>query len=158
MNVLEKILEEIDKIKDVIKAPIYDNCFGDECGDNGDCMVCVCEKIMDIIRSHMDDVENDGWIPVSEGLPEPDKIVYVTVHCSEWISDYDSDWVTENEKVHHEEKYIVNVGYVDEDWHWTAFNDDGCAVCCDEEFGTDKGCVYSVVTAWLPLPEPYKGE
>lgn len=48
MNVLEKILEEIDKIKDVIKAPIYDNCFGDECGDNGDCMVCVCEKIMDI--------------------------------------------------------------------------------------------------------------
>lgn len=70
MNVLEKILEEIDKIKGVIKAPIYENCFGDECGDNGDCMVCVCEKIMDIIRSHMDDVENDGWIPVSEGLPE----------------------------------------------------------------------------------------
>lgn len=101
---------------------------------------------------------NDGWIPVSERLPEPDKIVYVTVHCSEWTSDYDSDWVAENEKVNHEEEYIVNVGYVDEDWHWTAFNDDGCAVCCDEEFGTDKGCVYSVVTAWLPLPEPYKGE
>ena len=158
MNVLEKILEEIDKIKDVIKAPIYDNCFGDECGDNGDCMVCVCEKIMDIIRSHMDDVENDGWIPVSERLPDPCKIVYVTVHCSEWTSDYDSDWVAENEKVHHEEKYIVNVGYVDEDGSWIAFNDDGYEVCCDEEFGTDKGRVYSAVTAWMPFPEPYKEE
>lgn len=103
-------------------------------------------------------IKNNDWVPVSERLPEPDKIVYVTVHCSEWTSDYDSDWVAENEKVYHEEKYIVNVGYVDEDWHWTAFNDDGYEVCCDEEFGTDKGCVYSVVTAWLPLPEPYKGE
>lgn len=79
MNVLEKILEEIDKIKDVIKAPIYDNCFGDECGDNGDCMVCVCEKIMDIIRSHMDDVENDGWISVSERLPEENGYYLITV-------------------------------------------------------------------------------
>ena len=28
---------------------------------------------------------DDGWIPVSKRLPEPDKMVVVTVHCSEWI-------------------------------------------------------------------------
>ena len=203
MNVLEEILEEIEEIRDIMKTPVYENCFGGEC-ESGDCIVCVCEKIMKIIHTHMNNLQDAGaeeksilctvgedgvltpyddtydviihcsnkedqnrtieliknfnWIPVSERLPDPCKIVYVTVHCSEWTSDYDSDWVAENEKVHHEEKYIVNVGYVDEDGSWIAFNDDGYEVCCDEEFGTDKGCVYSVVTAWLPFLEPYKGE
>lgn len=195
MDILEKILEEIEEATFQEDAPIY---AGDKEIDG-----YVRESVVkEIICSHMNNlqdadaeeksilctvgedgvltpyddtydviihcsnkedqnrtielIKNFNWIPVSERLPEPDKIVYVTVHCSEWTSDHDSDWVAENEKVHHEEKYIVNVGYVDEDWHWTAFNDDGYEVCCDEEFGTDKGCVYSVVTAWLPLPEPYK--
>ena len=152
MNILEKILEEIKKEKNSYEA---DHAWNYSKG---------LERAEEIIRSHMNEGKNrnvpsdDGWIPVSERLPDPDKIVYVTVHCSEWTSDYNSDWVTEGEKVHHEEEYIVNVGYVDEDGHWTFFNDDGNTVWCDEEFGTDKGCIYSVVTAWLPLPEPYKGE
>ena len=151
-DILKKILEEIDY--HAIEFESFGMC--DEYVSVG--------WIKEIIRSHMDEGKNrnvpsnDGWILVSERLPDPDKIVYVTVHCSEWTSDYNSDWVTEGEKVHHEEEYIVNVGYVDEDGHWTFFNDDGNTVWCDEEFGTDKGCIYSVVTAWLPLPEPYKGE
>lgn len=161
MNVLEKSLEEIEeKIKLAEKVMVKPPCdkLDEIANDTAEAFIEAYKECKEIIRSHMDDVENDGWIPVSERLPEPDKIVYVTVHCSEWISDYDSDWVTEDKKVHHREEYIMNVGYVDEDGHWTFFNDDGYEVWCDEEFGTDKGCVYSVVTAWLPLPEAYKGE
>lgn len=176
MNVLEKILEEVEERRGFRETLVkYEKKNGTIVDvERNRCALDELDIVERIIRPHMDEVTNmsgkrlideqpivyvnDGWIPVSERLPEPDKIVYVTVHYSEWTSDYDSDWVAENEKVHHEGKYIVNVGYVDEDGNWIAFNDDGYEVCCDEEFGTDKGCVYSVVTAWLPLPEPYKGE
>lgn len=69
MNVLEKILEEIEDMRDIMKSTVATDCFGKECEYN-DCTVCVCERAMEIIRSHMDDAENDGWIPVDERLPE----------------------------------------------------------------------------------------
>lgn len=103
---------------------------------------------------------NDNWIPVSERLPEPDKMVVVTVHCSEWISDYDSVWIPENEKIHHDEEYLVSMGYVVNDLgDWAFFDLDGYEILCDKEFGTDKGDFYSVVTAWRSFEElkPYKG-
>lgn len=195
MNVLEKILEEIENYL-----------FEKYCIENDG-------KIEDIIRSHMDEVMNmsgrrlidanalddevmnfflaitgnpkqttvvreckesfrrmideqptiyadDGWIPVSKRLPEPDKMVVVTVHCSEWISDYDSVWVSEDEKIHHSEEYLVSMGYVVNDLgDWAFFDLDGYEIPCDKEFGTDKGDFYSVVTAWRPFEElkPYKG-
>ena len=101
---------------------------------------------------------DDGWIPVSERLPEPDKMVVVTVHCSEWISAYDSVWVPENEKIHHDEEYLSRIGYTDEGGDWLFYDKDGCEIYYDKEFGSDKIDVYNVVTAWQPLPEPYKGE
>ena len=100
---------------------------------------------------------NDNWIPVSERLPEPYKLVEVTVHCSEWISDYNYAWVPENEKIHHDEEYLVGMGYMDKDGDWIFYYQDGCETYCDKEFGPDKSDVYNVVTAWQPLPEPYKG-
>lgn len=151
MNVLEKILEEIDKTEEEYYYEQHSPMFY-----MGACSIAA--DVKEIIRSHMDDAENDGWIPVSERLPEPNKIVEVTMHCSEWISDYNSAWVPEDEKKHHEEEYIVNVGYMGEDGYWIVFDDDGCVICCDKEFGTDKGCVYSVVTAWHLKTKPYKGE
>ena len=69
MNVLEKILEEIEDMSDIMKSTVATDCFGKECEYN-DCTVCLCERAMEIIRSHMDDAENDGWIPVGERLPE----------------------------------------------------------------------------------------
>ena len=100
---------------------------------------------------------NDNWIPVSERLPEPFKLVEVTVHCSEWISDFDSVWVPENEKIHHDEEYLARMGYMDKDGDWIFYDQDGCEVYCEKEFGSDKIDVYNVVTAWQPLPEAYKG-
>lgn len=103
-------------------------------------------------------IKNFNWIPVSERLPEPYKLVEVTVHCSEWISDYDSVWVPENEKIHHDEEYLARMGYMDKDGDWIFYDQDGCEFYCEKEFGSDKIDVYNVVTAWQPLPEPYKGE
>lgn len=149
MNVLEKILEEI---KDhTIEFEYFGMC--DEHVSVG--------WVKEIIRLHMNhngnDTEMDGWIPVSERLPEPFKLVEVTVHCSEWISDYNSVWIPENEKIHHDEEYLVKMGYIDKDGDWIFYDQDGCEFYCEKEFGSDKIDVCNVVTAWQPLPEPYKG-
>lgn len=156
MNVLEKILEEIDAeiqkqrevckdLKDTPGHRLYEK---------------AAAVFKGIVTKHMDEVKNDGWIPVSERLPEPDKMVVVTAHCSEWISDYDSVWVSEDEKIHHSEEYLVSMGYVVNDLgDWAFFDLDGYEIPCDKEFGTDKGDFYSVVTAWRSFEElkPYKG-
>lgn len=131
MNALEKILEEI---KDNAKL------------GNMRWESIRIEKVEEIIRSHMDDVPDNNWIPVKKRLPEPDKMVVVTVHCSEWISN----------KIHHDEEYLVGMGYMDKDGDWIFYYQDGCETYCDKEFGPDKSDVYNVVTAWQPLLEPYK--
>jgi len=144
MNVLEKILEEILQYRK----------------DNNLYAGKHVMAIEEIICSHMDDVPDNNWIPVEERLPEPDKMVVVTVHCSEWISDYDSVWVPENEKIHHDEEYLVSMGYVVNDLgDWAFFDLDGYEILCDKEFGMDKGDFYSVVTAWRSFEglKPYKG-
>ena len=149
MNVLEKILEEI---KEIEKKFVVGHEVLFALGATG-----MATEIEEIIHSHMDEVGNDGWIPVSERLPEPFKLVEVTVHCSEWISDYDSVWVSEDEKIHHDEEYLSRMGYMDKDGDWLFYDQDGCEFYCEKEFGSDKTDVYNVVTAWQPLPEPYKG-
>lgn len=63
MNVLEKILEEIEKEQNSYEA---DHAWNYSKG---------MEYAKEIIRSHMDDEDNDGWIPVEDGLP--DRGIYV---------------------------------------------------------------------------------
>lgn len=63
MNVLEKILEEIDKTEEEYYYEQHSPMFY-----MGACSMAA--DVKEIIRSHMDDAENDGWIPVSERLPE----------------------------------------------------------------------------------------
>lgn len=58
MNVLEKILEEIEN--HAIEFEAFVMCDG---------YVSV-GWIKEIIRSYMDEIENDGWIPVEEELPK----------------------------------------------------------------------------------------
>lgn len=59
MQVLEKILAEIDKLDDLYYKDYVDK-----------------KHVKEIIQSHMDDGKdanvpsNDGWIPVEERLPE----------------------------------------------------------------------------------------
>lgn len=63
MNVLEKILEEIEKEQNSYEA---DHAWNYSKG---------MEYAKEIIRSHMDEAKNDGWISVDERLPEED--IYV---------------------------------------------------------------------------------
>lgn len=162
MNVLEKILEEIEEIRNIMESTVAIDCFEKDCEHN-DCTVCVCERVMEIIRSHMDEVNDtnvpSNWISVEERLPEAGELVKVTVHSSEWISDYNSDWVSEEDKIHYPAEYNVYDGFLCRDEAWIFYDKYNAEVTCVKEFGIDKGRVYDVVTAWMPiiLPEPYKG-
>ena len=98
------------------------------------------------------------WIPVTERLPEKERSVLVTVHSSEWINDYESEWVSEEEKSLHQEENCVYMGLLDERDRWVFLDDTFSENECEKEFGSDKGRIYDVVIAWMPLPEPYGGE
>ena len=155
MNVLEKILEEISEIeKEYVTGHKVLYALG---------AVGVATEISNIIRSHMDEVNDtnvpSNWISVEERLPEAGELVKVTVHSSEWISDYNSDWVSEEDKIHYPAEYNVYDGFLCRDEAWIFYDKYNAEVTCVKEFGIDKGRVYDVVTAWMPiiLPEPYKG-
>lgn len=178
MNVLEKILEEIKEAFDENIDDIEDSAGIHHFAIDSFTAWYIARKI---IRSHMDEQEvfkfdfnrvksfdcqcgrhyvntyNDGWIPVSEKLPEVGEMVKVTVHSSEWIADYDSAWVPKEEKTYHPEERNVYDGYIDRVGMWRFYDEEGSVNACDKEFGTNKGIVYDVVTAWMPI-EPYKEE
>lgn len=143
MNVLEKILEEIDK-----KADYYET---DEQGREHVRMVDMVD-VEEIIRSHME-VENaeiepvskeflkdcaeaaakykrnaDGWISVEEGLPEDGQEVLVWYEYFRY-GEYNRMFKT----------YGIGWQF---DGHWSG------DVC-----GTKARCI-----AWQPLPERYKGD
>lgn len=120
MNVLEKILEEI---KEVEKKFVVGHEVLFALGATG-----LTSEIEEIIRSHIDEVENDGWIPVEERLPN--KREFQEAYC----------------RNHYAAEFLVTIKgatrpttlyFRDRNWF-------------DEE-----GNYYSVV-AWRPLPEPYK--
>lgn len=197
MNVLEKILKEIEETRDIMKSTVATNCFGKEC-EYEDCTVCVCERAMEIIRSHMDEVTNmsgkklidanalddevmnfflaitgnpkqttvvreckesfrkmideqptiyadDGWIPVSERLPEEHDSIFAKLKGTDkWRE-------AMFEKISDE----VNVTIKYEDGSrktTTSYTLDGVW-----EIEKEQRIVKQKVIAWQPLPEPYKG-
>lgn len=78
MNVLEKILEEIKQYtKDVYECNLDDIVEYQRRNREDKCTYIVqgIEEATEFIRSHMDEVGNDGWISVKEKLPE--KGIYV---------------------------------------------------------------------------------
>ena len=128
MNVLEKILEEIEDVRKIMKSTVATNCFGKEC-ENDDCTVCVCERVIDIIRSHMDEAKNDGWIPCSERLPN--EIEFQKAYCR---NQYAAEFlVTIKGATRPTTLYFIKNSWFDE------------------------GMNYYKVIAWQPLPESYKG-
>ena len=67
MNVLEKILEEI---KEVEKKFVVGHEVLFALGPTG-----MASEISSIIRSHMDEEEEDGWISVKKRLPEGKEVI-----------------------------------------------------------------------------------
>lgn len=99
MNVLEKILEEIEERVNMVKnIPVNeDDDFldGEEYYEAGRIQGRYEELVWcrNIIRSHMDEVldNNDGWIPVGERLPEDGKEVLCTDGKYIYLVEYDAD-------------------------------------------------------------------
>lgn len=86
MQVLEKILEEIDgRIEELRENPSLEDvdiCYG-------------LNQAKDIIRKHMNDgndinvtAKDDGWIPVEKRLPEKKDVYLVTYHPCYWDNVY----------------------------------------------------------------------
>lgn len=128
MNVLEKILEEIEEATFQEDAPIY---MGDMEVDG----YVRASRIEEIIRSHMDDGKgiNAGsksdWIPCSERLPN--EIEFQEAYCR---NQYAAEiLVTIKGATRPTTLYFKNNSWFDEERN------------------------YYEVVAWQPLPEPYKG-
>ena len=121
MNVLEKILEEI---KEVEKKFVVGHEVLFALGATG-----IATEIEEIIRSHMDDEDNDGWIPVEERLPDREN-----------KESYDINLVTLEDG-----EVCIGV-YRDDKKEWWTRKKEG------ETLYTTK---HNVI-AWKPLPEPYK--
>lgn len=132
MSVLEKILEEIEekfKTADAEKCDCEELCDVEDWYDSGyiDGQLSTHEKCMDIIRSHMDEMNNDGWIPVEERLPE-EKINPITKDFYVYPVTFELDGVRDIRY------YPFGMGHW---WKATEIMDE-------------------YVKAWMPIPEPYR--
>ena len=122
MQVLEKILEEIEKEAVKMYTKKLPHQYYKAVGTR---------KIEEIIHSHMNEVENDGWIPVEERLPEDNH-----------KGIYDMQLVTL------EDGEVCRGVYNNREKEWWTRKQEG------ERWYTNK---HNVI-AWQPLPEPYKEE
>ena len=109
----------------------------------------------DIIRKHMD----DGWISVGKELPPFGKRLQATILHHEWISDYDSSWVPEEEKNFHpaytEVCEIYPMGAM---WFYNCAEDDYEGDVAYINPLKDISCPVAEIIAWRPLPETYRPE
>lgn len=118
---------------------------------------CETEEDFNYIKQRLKSTE---WIPVEERLPVAGETVWATVKHSEWISDYGTDWLPEEEKKYHPESYGVYKAEYIGGGIWQYSDDYNEWIYCDavEKEERNLANVYDTVTAWMPLPEPYRGE
>ena len=154
MNVLEKILEEkeIAAIKELIEEneKCFNQCEGACCSvESG---ICNCDDGVIVQAIHKMkkylELANDtnvpsknGWIPVSEKLPEDDDMRFYM--C-----------IVEN----HEEDLPMFCQYDSEYGFgfWHDIYDSTSLGFVDTVFKTNDELGYEKVVAWQPLPEPYR--
>lgn len=154
MQELEKIIQEMQKIKEIMLSPANVDCFGEPCKEN-DCLACVVNNCMEIVKNHM----NGGWIPVEKELPPLGQRLQATILHHEWVSDYDSSWVPPEEKIHHPEyTEVCEIYSVGAMWYYD---------CAEDDYHRDVAYVFPLkglsspveeIIAWRPLPEPYRPE
>lgn len=151
MQELEKILGEIDKLRGKV---------GSECTSEDRYIKRAWEhcldQVIEIIHKH---TENGEWIPVEKELPPLGQRLQATILHHEWIADYDSSWVPDEEKSYHPEyTEVCEIHSIDGTWFYA------CAEDCYEEDAAyinpkkDPGNPISEIIAWRPLPKPYRPE
>lgn len=133
-EVFEKIIKKLEEYRDknLVEhdSEMANHCKQD-CNDVNDCTLCVFDKAIEIFKQEAAGC-NNGWIPVSERLPDESFGCLVTV--------MDCDPLTQTD---FENILPYFVGYDGKTWN----DADG------EEIPFE-------VIAWMPLTEPYhpKGE
>lgn len=145
MNVLEKILEEIEERVNfrecLVKYEKRRGTITDVCRNKG--ALEELDIIAEIIRSHMDEVEHDGWIPVEDGLPEEHKSMFAKLKGTHMWNNAMFEKVSDE----------VNVTIELED----GTRKTTTSHTLDGKWKVEKECVVNKkVIAWRPLPEPYK--
>lgn len=145
MNVLEKILKEIEERVNfrecLVKYEKRRGTITDACRNKG--ALEELDIIAEIIRSHMDDEEHDGWIPVEEDLPEEHKSMFAKLKGTHMWNNAMFEKVSDE----------VNVTIELED----GTRKTTTSHTLDGKWKVEKECVVNKkVIAWRPLPEPYK--
>ena len=46
---LDKVMNHLNKIKEIMKSPVSKDCFGEEC-EESDCMICLINKAIKIVK------------------------------------------------------------------------------------------------------------
>lgn len=111
--------------------------------------------IENVIRKHM----NVDWIPVEEEWPPFGKKLQATILHHEWISDYDSAWVPEEEKVHHAAyTEVCEMHPMGVMWRYACAEDDYNSDIAYIEPAKDLSRPVAEIIAWRPFPEPYDSE
>lgn len=134
MNILEQILEEIDQKIEKAKELMV-SCPCDRldviANETAEAFIEAYKECQEIICSHMDDepVSNtdrldDGWIP-AKTPPKRNTRVQALIKHHKWITDYDSDWVPEEEKtVYPERMEICEAIYKNGEFTFRGMEDD----------------------------------
>lgn len=175
MNVLEKILEEIEEMRDIMESTVAMDCFGKDC-EHDDCTVCVCERAMEIIRSHMNDIpdrnvgnrrlidanalgeEVRNFFMAITGNPKQGTIVRECKESFRRMIDeqptvyVDDGWIPVEERLPEEGTYVM------------CCFDDGAVDALWQNWQEDKSLLFYAdinneirkAIAWQPLPKPYK--
>lgn len=101
-------------------------------------------------------IKDSNWIPVSEEVPPFGERLQATILHHEWIADYDSSWVPEEEKTHHEEyTEVCDIYTIGRMWFYSCKEDDYGRNVAYIKPKKDLGNPISEIIAWRPLPEPY---
>ena len=153
MQELAKILEEL---KEVFEQNLVKELNGDGTIDKYSLNPWhTWSGIEEVIRNHM----NDGWIPVEKEWPPFGKKLQATILHHECISDYDSAWVPEEEKVHHASyTEVCEIHPMGAMWCYACAEDDYHNDIAYIEPAKDLNRPVAEIIAWRPFPEPYDSE
>lgn len=147
MTTMEKILQEIEEMKYPIDgigcgledAGITDRYEAAEYGWNE-----AADMAYDVVKNHLSDTENEGWILVEDGLPEERNSMF-----AKWKGT--DKW---SESMFEKISSDVNVTVEYEDGTRQTIT----AHTLDGKWALPNRVVKQKVIAWHPLPEPYNPE
>ena len=147
MTTMEKILQEIEEMKYPIEgigcgledAGITDRYEAAEYGWNE-----AADMAYDVVKNHLSDTENEGWILVEDGLPEERNSMF-----AKWKGT--DKW---SESMFEKISSDVNVTVEYEDGTRQTIT----AHTLDGKWALPNRVVKQKVIAWRPLPEPYNPE